>query len=182
MLNNIDNYKLLCYNATWGFGRKLPNCIWNLWRVYMYKRICSGLLSLALTFGVSTKQSDASLIGGTLRIIGGTIFWGTAAICNIPPIVLMVCSESAEEKKVAAGGWVAFNIIGLYGYVPGGLICALGRLCDLGDNKKDDAEEKRRQAEEKRRQEEHEILMAKYRKELKELEEKKHNIESSSKV
>lgn len=148
----------------------------------MYKRICSGLLSLALAFGVSTKQSDASFIGGTLRIIGGTVFWGTAAICNIPPIAGMVCFKSGEQKGICAMGWFALNIIGLRGYVPGGLIYAFGCLCDLGDNKKDDAEEKRRQAEEKRRQEEHEILMAKYRKELKELEEKKHNIESSSKV
>ena len=140
----------------------------------MYKRICSGLLSLALAFGVSTKQSDASLIGGTLRIIGGTIFWGTAAISNIPPIAGMVCSESAEEKVNAAGRWVALNILGLRAYVPGVTACMLGRFYDdLGDNKKDDAEEKRRQAEEERRQEEHEILMAKYRKELGELEGKK---------
>ena len=139
----------------------------------MYKRICSGLLSLALAFGVSTKQSDASFIGSVLGIIGGTVFWGTAAMCNIPPIVSMVRSESAREIGVAAGRWVALNILGLRAYVPGVIACMLGRFYDLGDNKKDDAEEKRKQAEEKRRQEAHEILMAKYRKELRELEGKK---------
>lgn len=119
----------------------------------MYKRICSVLLSSVLAFGVSTKPSDASLIGGTLRIIGGTIFWVTAAICNIPPVMGMVSAQNDEKKTTHFLLGCAANFFGLIGYIPGGLLYGIGRLCDLGDNKKyDDAEEKRRQAEEKRRQ------------------------------
>ena len=153
----------------------------------MYKRICSVLLSSVLAFGVSTKQSDASLVGGTLRIIGGTIFWSTAAICNIVPISGLFFLNDEYKGWAALGCWFTANITGLPGYGSGGIFYMIGRLCDLdvnkGDNKKyDDAEEKRRQAEEKRRQEEHEILMAKYRKELGELGEKKRNIKSRSKI
>jgi len=133
------------------------------------KRICSGLLSLSLALGVSARKSDANFTGGTLRFIGGTIFWGTAAVCNILPVIGIVSSTGGEEKGIWAMGWFALNFVGLFGYIPGGILYGIGCLCDLGDNKKyDDADEKRRQAEEKRKQEEHEMQMALYRKKLEE--------------
>ena len=134
------------------------------------KRICSGLLSLSLALGVSARKSDASFIGGTLRFIGGAVFWGAAVVCNGIPVVGVLFAKSGEAKGIFSMGWFALNFVGLlYCYIPGALVYGLGRLCDLGDNKKyDDAEEKRRQAEEKRKQEEHEMQMALLKKKLEE--------------
>lgn len=133
------------------------------------KRICSCLLSLSLALGVSARKSDASFTGGALRLIGGTIFWGTAAVYNVPPIIGIFSVEGAEAKVIMAMGWFALNFAGLSDYISGALVYGLGRLIDLGDSKKyDDAEEKCRQAEEKRRQEKHEMQMALLRKKLEE--------------
>ena len=132
------------------------------------KRICSGLLSLSLALGVFTRKSDANFTGGTLRTIGGTVFWGTAAICNIYPAFKTFSAKGGEAKGMWAMGWLVSNAFGLFGYVPGALVYTLGCLCDLGDNRHDDMEEKRRQAEEKRKQEEHEMQMALLKKKLEE--------------
>ncbi len=139
----------------------------------MYKKICSGLLSLTLALGVSTKKSDASLIGGAFKLVGETTFWITAAVCNVLPICGWI---SAKEEEKAVDVWALLatllgtNLIAGSGfYILAGISYGIGCLCDLGDNKKyDDAEEKRRQAEEKRKQEEHEMQMALLKKKLEE--------------